>query len=588
MDVFNRRTAIVLVAMGIASAILIGQLLSFQLRLSSSVEEFRQTTSEREGVTQEIRPNRGQIYDRDGIVLAVNSFQYRIGISPSLVPYNFRQETATELAAVLGLNEVELYNNLLPDENGVFSQYILLASPVDDATALAVEDLDITGLQIESIPLRSYPQGDLTEQLIGFVNYSEQGFYGIEAKYDSLLAGSSREITTEGTILDVSDVPEARDGQSLVLTVDRDIQFLVKTVLEDAIVEQGSCGGTALVMDPRTGEILAMYSYPWLQYGQELPLPAYCDNPYGEEIYNPAIGSLYEPGSIIKVITAAITLQADEPGVDLNWTYNNTGCYEAVGVQICDSDRVAKGNVNFARCLTESLNTCTATWYSLLGPSAVYDVLQDFGFGSETGIDMEGEQPGLLYLPGDPLWNEAAFLNISYGQGLAVTPLQMLSAVNAIANDGLLMQPHIVKARYDGDRTFETPLNPVSRPISAEVANAITDLMVDAVAPGAFGEPARVEGYSIAGKTGTAQQPIPGGYSDTASWASFIGFLPADDPAVSILIMLDRPAAYWGSQTAAPAFRQLVERLVVMLEIPPDDVRLQLMANGGQPFGRDN
>jgi cell division protein FtsI/penicillin-binding protein 2 len=163
----------------------------------------------------------------------------------------------------------------------------------------------------------------------------------------------------------------------------------------------------------------------------------------------------------------------------------------------------------------------------------------------------------------------------------------MLTAVNAIANDGLLVQPHIVQRRYDGERVFETPTNPVARPISSEVANVITDIMVDVVQPGTFGELAYIEGYAIAGKTGTAQQPIPGGYSETASWASFVGFLPADDPAISILVMLDRPAGYWGSQTAAPAFRTLVERLVVLMEIPPDDVRLQLVANGGRPFERN-
>jgi cell division protein FtsI/penicillin-binding protein 2 len=287
------------------------------------------------------------------------------------------------------------------------------------------------------------------------------------------------------------------------------------------------------------------------------------------------------------VVTASIALQANQPGLDLNWTYNNTGCFEAAGVPICYSDRIAKGNVDFRRCLIESLNTCTATWYGIIGPSKVYSVLQEFGFGQESGIDLEGEGAGLINTPGDPVWSEADFLNISYGQGIAITPLQMLTAVNAIANDGLLLQPHIVKRRYDGERVFETPTNPVARPISAEVANAITDIMVDVVQPDTFGELAYIEGYSIAGKTGTAQQPVPGGYSDTASWASFVGFLPADDPAISILVMLDRPAGYWGSQTAAPAFRQLVERLVVLMEIPPDDVRLQLVANGGRPFERN-
>ncbi|HLA45563.1 MAG TPA: penicillin-binding protein 2, partial [Aggregatilineales bacterium] len=487
-----------------------------------------------------------------------------------------------EIARVLNEDEGDIYRQLQPDVNGAFQQYVMLASPIDDATARQLEDLDIQGLLIEAIPLRSYPQGSLTAQLIGFVNYSEQGFYGIEGRYDRLLSGTAREFETNGSLLNVSDAPDARDGQSLVLTIDRDIQFLITEVLARAIERQHAYGGTIIVMNPRTGEILGMQSYPFFDVSEFTALAA-----EGDIAYNPAISDLYEPGSIIKVVTASIVLQANEPGLDLSWTYNNTGCFELAGVLICDWDRVAKGNVDFRRCLVESLNTCTATWYSILGPSKVYGVLQDFGFGTETGIDMEGEAAGLYRVPGDADWSEADFLNISYGQGIAVTPLQMLSAVNAIANDGLLMQPHIVKRRIDGDRVFETAINPVARPISAEVADVITDIMIDVIAPNTFDEGASVPGYTIAGKTGTAQQPIPGGYSDTASWASFIGFLPADDPVVSVLVMLDRPAEYWGSIAAAPVFREVVERLVVLMEIPPDDVRNALVDSGGRPFARE-
>jgi len=581
MESFNRRVPFVLIGLSIIAAILIGQLLSFQLRLSPTIQQFEESANQRGVVTERLRPNRGQIYDRDGVVLAVNSFQYRVGISPALVLD--RRLAATEIAAVLGLNDEDVYRQLLPDTNGIFAPYVLLASPIDDATALALEDLDIYGIQIESIPLRSYPQDELTAQLVGFVNYSEKGFYGIEGRYDRLLAGTAREIESGGgRLLDVSDLPDARDGQSLVLTVDRDIQFLVQDILIQAVERENAFGGTIIVMNPRTGAILGMQSYPVFKPAD---FPTLAQTP--GFAYNPAISSQFEPGSIIKVVSAAITLQANEPGLDLNWTYNNTGCYEAVGVRICDFDRVAKGNVDFRRCLVQSLNTCTATWYSLVGPSKVYPVLQDFGFGTANGVDMEGEAAGLLRLPGDSGWSEADFLNISYGQGIAVTPLQMLTAVNAIANDGLMMQPHIVKERHDGDRVFETVPNPISRPISAEVANAITEIMVAVVAQGSVDELGGLAGYSVAGKTGTAQQPVPGGYSATASWASFVAFLPADDPIVSVLVVLDRPAGYWGSQTAAPTFQELAKRLVVLLEIPPDEVRLQLVRTGGRPFGRE-
>ncbi len=581
MEIINRRTPIVLVWLAVLSALLLGQLLSFQFRLNPSIEQFEESASQRGVYTERINPHRGQIYDRDMVVLAVNSFEYRVGVSPSLVID--RREAATQLAAVLGLNEAEIYRQLLPDSTGVYAPFVLLSErPIDDATARAVEDLDINGVSIEPIPLRSYPQDYLTSQVVGFVNYSEEGFFGIEGQYDRMLAGTAREIESSGTIYELSERPEASDGQNLVLTIDRDIQFVVNEVLADAIQTYSAESGTIIVMNPRTGEILGMQSWPPFST-DEVPQLS------GQEgfIYNPAIGYTFEPGSIMKVVTASIALQVDEPGLDLNWTYNNTGCFEAAGVSICDSDRVAKGNVAFTDCIVKSLNTCTATWYSLIGPSKVYPLLQDFGFGKPTGVDLEGEEGGIVNLPSGPRWSEADFLNVSYGQGISVTALQMLNAVNAIANDGLMMQPHIVKVRYDGQYRFETQPNPIGRPISTEVANAITDIMIKTVQAGEFDERAAIDGYTIAGKTGTAQQPTPAGYSITDSWASFVGFLPADDPIISAIVVLDRPDQYWGSLTAAPTFNLLMERLVVLMEIPPDEIRLQLNQVGGDPFSRD-
>lgn len=580
MEIIGRRSPIVLIWLAVLSALLLGQLLSFQFRLNPSLEQFEESASTRGVYTERINPNRGQIYDRDMVVLAVNSFEYRVGVSPSLVID--RREAATQLAAALNLNEAEIYRQLQPDLNGQFPEFVFLAGPIDDATARRVEDLDITGVTIEPIPLRSYPQDYLTAQVVGFVNYSEEGFFGVEGEYDRLLAGTAREIETSGTIYELSERPDASDGQSLMLTIDRDIQFVVTEVLQEAIQTYNAKGGTIIVMNPRTGEILGMQSWPPFEV-DDVPTLSREDG----FIYNPAIGFTFEPGSVMKVVTASIALQVNESGLDLNWTYNNTGCMEMAGVTICDSDRVAKGNVDFRNCIIKSLNTCTATWYSIVGPAKVYPLLQDFGFGKPTGVDMEGEEGGIVNLPSGPRWSEADFLNVSYGQGISVTPLQMLNAVNTVANDGLMMQPHIVKVRYDGAYRFETQPNPIGRPISAEVADAITEIMIATVRAGEYDERGAIEGYSVAGKTGTAQQPTPAGYSVTDSWASFVGFLPADDPIISAIVVLDRPDQYWGSLTAAPTFNLLMRRLVVLMEIPPDNIRLQLNQVGGDPFSRD-
>jgi cell division protein FtsI (penicillin-binding protein 3) len=200
--------------------------------------------------------------------------------------------------------------------------------------------------------------------------------------------------------------------------------------------------------------------------------------------------------------------------------------------------------------------------------------------GRPTGIDLEGEATGTMFVPGDSDWSESLLGTASYGQGIAVTPLQMLVAINAIANEGRMMQPHVVYRIIDEERVYTSQPSTLGRPISAETARVITDMMVAVVRDGLDGR-ANVPGYTIAGKTGTAQIPSPVGYEAETSIASFVGFLPADDPQVSILIKLDRPAGYWGSQVAAPLFQRLAERLVILFKIPPDDVRAQLSSQGG-------
>lgn len=585
MEMVQKRIPVVLIGLSVIAALLVGQLLSFQFRLNPSISVFEQNTASGNVITERIAANRGQIYDRDGVVLAVNAFEYRVGISPALISPNQRQEVAVQIAAILNLDENEIFRKLQPDINNIFPEYVPLAGPIDDQTARALEDLDLNGIIIEPVALRSYPQGALTAQIIGFVNYSEQGFYGVEGRYDDQLAGTAREVVSSSGIFNVEEVPDARDGQSLVLTIDRDIQNAVQQVLTESLATYGAEGGTIIVMNPRTGEILAMQSTPILDPGE---FPQADPDTGVIPSFNGVVSSQYEPGSTIKVISAAITLQANIPGLDLGWSYNNTGCFLAAGVSICDWDDFAKGNVNFTRCIVDSLNTCTATWYMLLGRNNVYPYLEKFGFGRPTGIDLEGEAAGTLVLPTDPTWSEANFLNISYGQGIATTPLQLLVAVNSIAHDGVMMQPHIVRRRIDGNQEYEVLPNPLERTVSEEVADTVTDLMVQTLVGDSLDGVAGLPGYTIAGKTGTSQIPVNGVYSDTESWASFVGFLPADDPIVSVLIILERPDSqyYYGSQSAAPTFRKLVERLVVLLDIPPDEVRYQIQQAGGDPFAR--
>lgn len=583
----------------LVSVALLGQLVLFQFRLDPEVEAALQTNA---GTTQGreviIQPNRGNIYDRNGRVLAVNRLEYRVGISPSAVGSREREQVARDLARILELNELDLLALLRPDENGLFpNAYIPLKSFVPLEVGKQLEDLDIPGVVLDPMYLREYPQGDLMAQLIGFVNYVEEqgdaqtvGYWGIEAHYQRELAGQSRVRVETDIPLDVSEEDvQIRDGQDLMLTIDRDLQWITTQMLREFIEEEqangGSVtGGTIIVMNPETGEILAMVSYPTFSVEDYLEIPDR-DKP----VFNPAISSVYEPGSIFKIITAAVALDIQKPGFDLNWSYYNQGCEEMGGVRICDATPRVRGTTTFAQCLISSLNTCTSHWNQEIGHANWYEYLERFGFGRTTEVDLDGEVSGIVNWKWSPLWSEANFLQTSFGQGISVTPLQMLTAANAIANDGIIMQPHIVRARIDGDQIYEVVPTRVGRPITAQSAQQVLALMVQAVEnEEGFSGRARVEGYSVAGKTGTAQKLGPDGrYSDDDSWASFIGFVPADDPKLTVLVVLDNPEEYWGSLTSAPLFAKLVSRLVVVMLMPPDNIRNELINSGGRPFDRD-
>ncbi len=591
-DLLNRRLTLIGVLLVGIAFVLLARLLSFQFYMDPQTKEtLDQRRETRLFQTVEVRPNRGLIYDRSGYLLATNSFEYRVGISPNAV--SNRQETAMQLAPLVGMTEDELYRALLPSEDGTYpNRYVLLAARVNFETGQQIIDLGISGIVIEPIPTRIYPQGELMAQIVGLYAGADnrqdgRGYYGVEGFYQSLLAGQSRRVT-KSTVPTVDENNSAstrvRNGISLELTIDRDLQHLAQNVLNQAIERDATAtGGTILIMNPRNGEILAMANYP--------PM-ALQDFSAGnlDLARNQAVSDIYEPGSVFKVVTMALALDADPTIYNLGWSYYDPGCFEAGGVNICNWDRRSRGNPDFAQVFIDSLNTGTATLFMQLGPYTVYPKLREFGIGTPTGVDLEGESAGILVEPTSPNWSEAQFLNNSYGQGVAVTPLQMLTALNAIANDGLIMQPHIVKARIDGDEMIITESSASHRPISADAAHTARDIMVRVLQESNEIEFA-LPGYTVAGKTGTAEIPtLTGGYEPYApgnSIATFVGFLPADDPVVSFLVKLDRPAGYWGSMTAAPVAQTLLERLVVLMEIPPDILRYELVAKGGEPFLRE-
>jgi cell division protein FtsI/penicillin-binding protein 2 len=318
-------------------------------------------------------------------------------------------------------------------------------------------------------------------------------------------------------------------------------------------------------MDPRTGALLAMAAEPCYSPNK------FFDLKEGED-FNPLVSAAYEPGSVMKLITMAAAL--DSGTVTPQTTYQDSGAIEVGGHISYNWDRGAHGTVDMTTLLARSLNVGAATIATWMGPTTFYDYFQRFGFGRPTTIDIMNEASGLMPLPGSGDWQESFIATNAYGQALAVTPIQMISAASALANDGYLMQPYVVQEIRDENGVHRTEPRVASQAIRPETAAQLTSMAIIAVQQEV--QEALVEGYTVAGKTGTAQIAEAFGYHETDVIGSFIGWLPAEDPQIIVFVKLDRPqSAPWGSQTAAPVFSKLVKELVVLMDIPPDAIRLQ-------------
>ncbi len=567
-EIFRRRLPFVIGGLLFASGVLLWRLASFQFQLTPEVATYFESLRDANyQLTRQIAGARGYIYDRNGEPLAANALDYQIGVSPSLV--SDPRLAAQQLAAALGLNELDVYNILDSD-----APWVSLATRVSADVRQQVDELDIYGITINSLPRRSYPQGMLAAQVIGFVGGDLQGYYGVEGNYQALLAGVMREREVSNIPFDVSELDLEQDrGQDIVLTIDRDVQFVVEQELQRAITETGAKSGTILVMDPRSGEILAMASAPSFDPN------AYFTVEDPNQLLNPAVATPWEPGSIFNVLTVAAALERGT--ITPQWSYNDQGTATYGGQEVLNWDRAAHGVVDVTQVLVQSLNIGAAEISTRMGPNDFYNMLDQFGMGGLTGIDLEGEVGARMNVPGDSEWSESDLAINAFGQGITVTPIQLITAYSAIANDGLMMQPHVVANIVDGDRVIPSQPSALGRPISAETARSVTEMMVTVVREGLDGA-ASVDGYTVAGKTGTAQIPTPIGYQAGVSIASFIGFLPADDPQLIILVKLDEPTEYFGNRVASPVFQRVAERLVILLEIPTDDIRRALAAQGGE------
>jgi len=509
------------------------------------------------GPTQEetFVPERGSIFDNNGYVLSAVRTLADIDVSPNVLTST---ETLAELLAPLfGEPRDELLAKLDPE-----SAYVSLRKGASWEAARTVQSWEIRGVQVQPFSTRVYPHRSLAAAVLGFVNAEGNAYYGVEAKWDLVLRGSPGTRTPQrdslGSLFYQVEAP--RHGADLYLTVDRRAQAKVERILAEAVQTNEAHKGTAIVMEPRSGAILAM-----------AVCPSYDPNLRDVEDFgvfvNLAISEQYEPGSVFKIVTVAAGLDAGIITPDS--TYDDRGEIVVGGEVIRNSDNSAHGKTGIQDLLAHSLNVGAAEISTRLGAYSFYEYVRRFGFNELTEVDLDGEVPGNVRFPGDREWHESDLGTNSFGQGLAVTPLQMVCAVAAVANDGVMMRPHVVDRIVDGHSV--TPVEPqaVRRVISAEAAQQVTDMLVYAVET--ILSRASVEGYQVAGKSGTSEVPTLTGYDPEETIASFAGYVPADDPRFAILVVLDRPQKqHWGLQAAAPAFRQIAEELLALYTVPRD------------------
>jgi len=586
-EMLRQRLPFIILAILIICMGLLLRVISFQFEQDARVQRvFAANRDANTGRIERFESDRGLIFDRNGNPVAVNTRRYRVSISPNLIAAR-RSEVAADLAAILNRDPLEMFELMDPTSVNVN------LGVVDPEVWQQIRDLDLDfAIVDERIQQRFYPQetlyntaegsqpGTLAAQVVGFVagqGEGARGYLGVEGYYNVQLSGTVRDREVSSIPLDQPQDNLALDaGANLVLTIDRDVQALVETELRNAVQATGAQGGHIIVMDPRTGDIIAMAAYPTFD-PNNFSDPRYTQN----DLRNPVISDVYEPGSVFKVLTIAAALEMGAIGE--NWSYNDTGTFEIGGIEVKNWDNQPYGNSFVRDVIVNSLNVGTATIaVDRLGWEDFYQMINQFGIGRPTQVDMEGEAAGIIRTPYDVenTWSESDLATNSFGQGLSVTSLQMLTAVNAIANDGQMMRPRIVYQIVDGDNVITSRPATIGNPISAQTANLVTDMMVDAVEQG-LDEAAQVSGYTVAGKTGTAQIWGVTDYLPNDFAMSVVGFLPADDPQISILVMLDRPqSGRFASQVVAPIFAQLTSRLVLLMQIPNDAVRLQLASEG--------
>ena len=544
--------------------------------------------AETPGMVQ-VQPERGLIYDRYGHLLAGNKTVYEVGLNLNLIYEAQNAETiARVLSQILDLEYNDVYTkaNTVPgSEGGVYykvAEHFATEDQVNqiwenmkeyDKRAYNDKELDdsdtLTGIDWKPKTIRVYPEDSLGSNILGYETPWGDAHFGVEQNYDTLLSGTPVYVNVQDSSHIFEADYEVPSGASLVLTIDRDIQAAMEKIIDEAVDDNGAELGVLIVMDPETGEIIAMATTPRANPNKYTK--------FKEDSFNPAIDRSYEPGSVFKIFTMASALDAGV--VTPNTSFLDTGGYK-IGKQTFENwNRLAWGPQTMTTCMENSLNVCLAWVADELGTDRFYNYLKAFRVGRSTNIDLAGEVVWPLWTPKDAQWEMELLGANSFGQSVMVTPIQMVMAASALANDGKMVAPHVVKSyEYNGVQQ-DTGVTVVNSPITKKSARTITNMLSISM-EGETYQAAVIDGYKIAGKTGTAQIPEGGKYLEDLTNTSFIGWGPADDPQFMVYIWLEKPTSdIWASLVVSPIFKKTINELVVLMNIPPDDVRQTIYAN---------
>lgn len=502
---------------------------------------------------------RGAIVDRHGKVLAMNVEVPSVFGVPNTVDSPLK--TARQLSPILHVRTDELERKLRQDR-----RFVWLARKLDPEQGRRLDRLSLDGIGVVMEGRRFYPKGPLLAHVLGFSGMDGEGLEGVERRYEPYLHGEKRMMVLQRDALGHTVFPKGMTersptpGHSLRLTIDEVIQYIVERELEDAVDRARAKSGTMIVLDPKTGAVLAMAVSPRFDPNAVSALSP-------DRWRNRALTDAYEPGSTMKAMMAAAAIE--ERVVRPNtMVFGEHGRMTVANTVIHDHERL--GWISFAQVIQKSSNIGAAKTGMALGEHRLYRYLQAFGFGQRTEIDLPGEGVGLVRDPKD--WGRRSVASISIGQEIGVTPLQMVSAVAAIANDGVLMKPYVVSEIRDADDHIlrQVPPQAKRRVISPETARSVTKILEGVVTDGT-GTNAAIPGFRVAGKTGTAQKidPRTGTYSASRFVASFTGYAPADNPQLAMIVVIDEPQGDTrGGAVAAPVFSRVGEQVLSYLGVP--------------------